>query len=127
MAVRRLDGGRGARARLPARDDVPRGRARDLRLDRRRARVRPHLGGHVPRGDGRLRRRGRRARLAPVIDAAEYRDRFPILETCTYLINHSLAAMPAAAEDNLLEYARTWRGRGVRSWAEGWAGEPLTV
>lgn len=47
-----------------------------------------------------------------------YRDRFPILETCTYLINHSLAAMPAAAEDNLREYARMWRERGIRSWVD---------
>jgi kynureninase len=62
-----------------------------------------------------------------VIDPAEYRDRFPILETCTYLINHSLAAMPAAAEDNLREYARTWRERGIRAWAEGWWEMPVTV
>ncbi|HZT84297.1 MAG TPA: aminotransferase class V-fold PLP-dependent enzyme [Gaiellaceae bacterium] len=55
-----------------------------------------------------------------MIDPEQYRDRFPILETCTYLINHSLAAMPAAAEDNLREYARTWRERGIRAWAEGW-------
>src|SRR5207248_8451538 len=38
--------------------------------------------------------------------------------TCTYLINHSLAAMPAAAEDNLREYARVWRERGIRAWAD---------
>jgi kynureninase len=62
-----------------------------------------------------------------VIDPAEYRDRFPILGTCTYLINHSLAAMPAAAEDNLHEYARTWRERGIRAWAEGWWEMPVTV
>jgi kynureninase len=62
-----------------------------------------------------------------VIDAADYRDRFPILGTCTYLINHSLAAMPAAAEDNLREYARTWRERGIRAWAEGWWEMPVTV
>jgi kynureninase len=55
-----------------------------------------------------------------MIDPAEYRDRFPILGTWTYLINHSLAAMPAAAEDNLREYARMWRERGIRSWGEGW-------
>jgi len=55
-----------------------------------------------------------------VDDLLGYRDRFPILETCTYLINHSLAAMPAQAEDNLLDYARTWRERGIRSWGEGW-------
>jgi len=62
-----------------------------------------------------------------MIDAAGYRDRFPILETCTYLINHSLAAMPAAAEDNLREYARMWRERGIRSWGEGWWEMPVTV
>ena len=62
-----------------------------------------------------------------MIDADAYRDRFPILETCTYLINHSLAAMPAAAEDNLREYARTWRERGIRAWAEGWWEMPVTV
>jgi kynureninase len=53
-----------------------------------------------------------------VIDPGDYRDRFPILQTCTYLINHSLAAMPAAAEDNLREYARAWRERGIRAWAD---------
>ena len=59
--------------------------------------------------------------------AARYRDRFPILADTTYLINHSLGAMPAAAEDNLLEYARMWRERGIRSWGEGWWTKPLTV
>ena len=62
-----------------------------------------------------------------MIDPAGYRDRFPILATCTYLINHSLAAMPAAAEDNLREYARMWRERGIRSWGEGWWEMPVTV
>jgi kynureninase len=56
-----------------------------------------------------------------------HRDRFPILADCTYLINHSLAAMPAAAEDRLLEYARMWRERGIRSWGEGWWEMPVTV
>jgi len=62
-----------------------------------------------------------------VIDPHAYRDRFPILDTCIYLINHSLAAMPAKAEDNLLEYARMWRERGIRSWGEGWWTMPMTV
>jgi kynureninase len=57
----------------------------------------------------------------------EYRARFPILGDCTYLINHSLAAMPAAAEDNLLEYARMWRERGIRAWGEGWWELPVAV
>src|SRR3954453_657238 len=61
------------------------------------------------------------------MDVAAYRDRFPILADTTYLINHSLAAMPAAAEDNLAEYARMWKTRGIRSWGEGWWDMPLTV
>ena len=56
-----------------------------------------------------------------------YRDRFPILGDCIYLINHSLAAMPAAAEDRLLEYARMWRERGIRAWGEGWWEMPITI
>jgi kynureninase len=56
-----------------------------------------------------------------------YRDRFPILEHTTYLINHSLGAMPAAAEGRLLEYAETWRSRGIRAWGEGWWTMPLAV
>lgn len=61
------------------------------------------------------------------MDVAAYRGRFPILADTTYLINHSLAAMPAAAEDNLREYARMWGERGIRSWGEGWWEMPLTV
>src|SRR3954469_2149201 len=57
----------------------------------------------------------------------QYRDRFPILRDTTYLINHSLGAMPAAAEDGLAEYVRMWRERGIRSWAEGWGARPLVV
>jgi kynureninase len=62
-----------------------------------------------------------------VDDLLAYRDQFPILQDCTYLINHSLAAMPAKAEDNLLEYTRMWRERGIRSWGEGWWEMPVTV
>jgi kynureninase len=49
-----------------------------------------------------------------------YRSRFPILEKTTYLISNSLGAMPAEAEVDLLAYARTWKTRGVRAWAETW-------
>jgi kynureninase len=57
----------------------------------------------------------------------DYRDHFPILEHTTYLINHSLGAMPAAAEQRMIEYARTWAERGIRAWGEGWWTMPLTV
>jgi kynureninase len=60
-------------------------------------------------------------------DLLEYRARFPILEHTTYLINHSLGAMPAAVEDRVAEYARTWAERGIRAWGEGWWTTPLTV
>jgi kynureninase len=56
-----------------------------------------------------------------------YRERFPILGETTYLINHSLGAMPAAAEERVLQYARSWNERGVRAWEEGWWEMPLTV
>ena len=60
-------------------------------------------------------------------DLIGYRERFPILAESTYLINHSLGAMPAAAENRLLEYAHTWNTRGVRAWSEGWWEMSLTV
>jgi kynureninase len=60
-------------------------------------------------------------------DLLAYRDRFPILEHTTYLINHSLGAMPAAVEERMREYARTWAERGIRAWGEGWWTTPLTV
>src|SRR5205823_5739472 len=92
-----------------------------------RAGERPQLGGFVHRGLARLRRRERSDSLRHVIDPADYRDRFPILSTCTYLINHSLAAMPGAAEERVLEYTRMWRERGIRSWGEGWWDMAWTV
>jgi len=61
------------------------------------------------------------------VELTDYRDRFPILRDTTYLINHSLGAMPAAAEERVLEYARTWQTRGIRAWAEGWWEMPITV
>jgi kynureninase len=49
-----------------------------------------------------------------------WRDRFPILETSTYLISNSLGAMPRAAADGVARYAELWTTRGVRAWAEEW-------
>ena len=60
-------------------------------------------------------------------DLLDYRERFPILAETTYLINHSLGAMPAAAEQRVLQYARDWKTRGIRAWGEGWWELPLTV
>ena len=70
---------------------------------------------------------GAGATLAPMRDLLDYRAEFPILEHTTYLINHSLAAMPRRAEERLAEYARMWRERGIRAWGEGWWTTPSTV
>jgi kynureninase len=61
------------------------------------------------------------------MELTAYRERFPILRDTTYLINHSLGAMPAAAEERLAEFAGAWRERGIRAWGEGWWEMPLTV
>lgn len=49
-----------------------------------------------------------------------WRKEFPILEACTYLVSHSLGAMPRGTADELQAYADTWARRGVRAWSEGW-------
>jgi kynureninase len=68
---------------------------------------------------------GRRAHLTD--ELLEWRREFPILEQTTYLISHSLGAMPRGTFDRLQSYAETWATRGVRAWAEGWWDMPLTV
>jgi kynureninase len=60
-------------------------------------------------------------------DLLDYRSEFPILSETTYLVNHSLGAMPRKAADRLAEFAREWAERGIRSWAEGWWQTPWTV
>ncbi len=56
-----------------------------------------------------------------------FRDEFPILDTCTYLVSNSLGAMPRGVPARLQEYADTWRTHGVRAWAKGWWEMPVTV
>jgi kynureninase len=61
------------------------------------------------------------------VELLDYRDRFPILESTTYLINHSLGAMPADVRPRLERYATEWATRGARAWGEGWWRTPLSV
>ena len=56
-----------------------------------------------------------------------YRAEFPILAETSYLVNHSLGAMPVAARQALEQYADEWAARGVRAWGEGWWETPVTV
>jgi len=51
---------------------------------------------------------------------ATWREEFPTVEDCTYLVSHSLGAMPRRTAANLQDYADTWSRRGVRAWHEGW-------
>ena len=60
-------------------------------------------------------------------DPSAWRNRFPILDDCTYLVTHSLGAMPLGVEDKLAGFTRQWATRGVRSWAEGWWDAPVDV
>lgn len=56
--------------------------------------------------------------MNPTADAGlAWRDQFPILSTCTYLISNSLGAMPRGVYDRLREYADTWAALGVRAWS----------
>ncbi len=58
--------------------------------------------------------------LATDADIRYWRAQFPIVETCTYLVSHSLGAMPRQTAAYLQEFADTWSRRGVRAWHEGW-------
>lgn len=57
----------------------------------------------------------------------EHRGEFPILETCTYMVSHSLGAMPRGARRNLDEFARMWETRGVLAWHDFWWEAPVKV
>src|SRR5436305_180151 len=42
-----------------------------------------------------------------------WRSEFPILERSTYLVSHSLGAMPRAVPERLAAFAEAWANRGV--------------
>jgi kynureninase len=56
-----------------------------------------------------------------------WRKEFPILEHTTYMISHSLGAMPRRAADAVREFTDTWASRGIRAWEEGWWEMPVTL
>lgn len=66
--------------------------------------------------------------MDPSIDPLlEWRKEFPILRHTTYMISHSLGAMPRRTLDALQEFGETWAARGIRAWQEGWWDLPVTV
>jgi kynureninase len=58
--------------------------------------------------------------IASADDIEHWRSEFPIVGTCTYLVSHSLGAMPRRTHDYLQQFAAMWSTRGVRAWHEGW-------
>jgi kynureninase len=58
---------------------------------------------------------------------AAWRVEFPILARTSYLVSHSLGAMPRAARARLLAYADLWEERGVEAWPARWWGMPIEV
>ena len=58
--------------------------------------------------------------IATAEDISGWRSEFPILGTCTYLVSHSLGAMPRRTSEYLQQFADEWSARGVRAWHEGW-------
>ncbi len=56
-----------------------------------------------------------------------WRKEFPILGQTTYMISHSLGAMPRRAADAVQQFTDTWATRGIRAWEEGWWEMPVTI
>ena len=88
-------------------------------------------GGHAA-GSGVLPQRRHPAVCAAAVGAVAmdpllaWRTEFPILDHTTYMISHSLGAMPRRAAAHG-EFADTWATRGIRAWEEGWWEMPVTV
>ena len=57
----------------------------------------------------------------------KYRAEFPILSKYTYMISHSLGAMPRGVHERLREYADLWDQRGIQAWEDGWWEMPTKV
>jgi len=56
-----------------------------------------------------------------------WRAEFPILETCTYMISHSLGAMPKGVRARLAAFADLWDQRGIQAWEDAWWDMPFAV
>ncbi|MDQ2925730.1 MAG: kynureninase, partial [Acidobacteriota bacterium] len=57
----------------------------------------------------------------------KWRKEFPILAHTTYMVSHSLGAMPRGAATAAQEFTDTWATRGIRAWEEGWWDMPITL
>ncbi len=57
----------------------------------------------------------------------KWRKEFPILAHTTYMVSHSLGAMPRGAAAAAQEFTDIWATRGIRAWEEGWWDMPVTL
>ncbi|HET9480733.1 MAG TPA: kynureninase, partial [Candidatus Polarisedimenticolia bacterium] len=60
-------------------------------------------------------------------DLLKYRGEFPILDQYTYMISHSLGAMPRGVRGALQDFADLWDRRGIQAWEDGWWDMPRQV
>jgi len=58
--------------------------------------------------------------VSPPDDLLKYRPEFPILDRYTYMISHSLGAMPRGVYQRLNAFADSWNERGILAWEDGW-------
>ncbi len=65
--------------------------------------------------------------MVPMDPLLAWRKEFPILGHTTYMISHSLGAMPERTSASVREFTDTWAARGIRAWEEGWWEMPITV
>ena len=45
-----------------------------------------------------------------------WREEFPALTRSTYMVSHSLGAMPRRAQAELAEFGRLWVDKGITAW-----------
>jgi kynureninase len=60
-------------------------------------------------------------------DLLRFRSEFPILRRKTYLVSHSLGAMPRGVAQRMSDYARIWAEEGVGAWEKDWWDLPIRV
>jgi len=56
-----------------------------------------------------------------------WREQFPILKQYTYMISHSLGAMPRAVPERLRQFTDLWNERGIQAWEDAWWEMPRRV
>ncbi len=64
--------------------------------------------------------------MSGLAELATYREQFPALSRSTYMVSHSLGAMPKKTEANLADFARLWVEKGITAW-DDWIPEIMAA